>query len=54
MKMVAFRRGHAAAAACTSAIAVGLLIGAQGIAGADAITDKSRVVTTAYGDPIWL
>ncbi|MGW4844539.1 MspA family porin [Nocardia brasiliensis] len=49
MNRVAFRRGPAAAAACTGAIAVGLLVGAQGIAAADAVADKSRVVTTDDG-----
>lgn len=49
MKRVAFRRGLIGTAACTSAIAVGLLIGTQGVAAADAVADKSRVVTTDDG-----
>ncbi|MFE9580631.1 MspA family porin [Nocardia sp. NPDC006044] len=49
MGRVAFRRGGVAALLCTSSITAGLLYSGQGIASADAVADKSRVVDTDDG-----
>lgn len=46
---VAFRRSGTAAMLCTGAITAGLLSAGQGIASADAVADKARVVDTDDG-----
>ncbi|MFC9434914.1 MspA family porin [Nocardia sp. NPDC057030] len=49
MGRVAFKRGGVAAVLCTGSITAGLLASGQGIASADVVADKSRVVDTDDG-----